>query len=71
MLAIRDGGAARLFTRNCYDIGQRHKHITKRLTELLAERFVLEGELVVRDAAANEPPEVIASKPKARGLTAS
>jgi bifunctional non-homologous end joining protein LigD len=49
VLAIRDGGTARLFTRNGYDISQRHRHLTERLNELPAERFVLDGELVVLD----------------------
>ena len=47
MLAIRDVGSTRLFTRNGYDISRRHEHITERLNELPAERFVLDGELVV------------------------
>jgi bifunctional non-homologous end joining protein LigD len=49
VLAIRDGGLARLLTRNGYDISRRHRHITERLNELTAERFVLDGELVVLD----------------------
>jgi bifunctional non-homologous end joining protein LigD len=49
VLAIRDGGSARLFTRNGYDISRRHRQITERLNELLAERFVLDGEMVVLD----------------------
>jgi bifunctional non-homologous end joining protein LigD len=49
VLAVRDGGPTRLFTRNGYDISRRHGHITERLNELPAERFVLDGELVVLD----------------------
>ena len=49
MLAIHDGGTTRLFTRNGYDISRRHWHITERLNELAAERFVFDGELVVLD----------------------
>jgi bifunctional non-homologous end joining protein LigD len=49
MLAIRDEGSARLFTRNGYDISRRHRQITERLNELLAERFVLDGEMVFLD----------------------
>lgn len=49
VLAIRDGGAARLFTRNGYDVSRQHGHITDRLNELATERFVLDGELVVLD----------------------
>ncbi len=49
VLAIRDGGSARLFTRNGYDISRRHRQITERQNELLAERFVLDGEMVVLD----------------------
>jgi bifunctional non-homologous end joining protein LigD len=46
VLAIRDGGAVRLFTRNGYDISRRHRHIITALDGLSAERFVLDGEFV-------------------------
>jgi bifunctional non-homologous end joining protein LigD len=49
VLAIRDGGSPRLFTRNGYDISRRHRQITERLNELFPERFVLDGEMVVLD----------------------
>ena len=48
-LGIRDGGSARMYTRNGYDISRRHQHITSALAALPAERFVLDGELVVLD----------------------
>jgi hypothetical protein len=49
VIAVRDGGPARLFTRNGYDINRRHQHIIAALSTLPAERFVLDGELVVLD----------------------
>jgi bifunctional non-homologous end joining protein LigD len=49
VLAIRDGGLARLYTRNGYDISDRHQHITATLAAFPTERFVLDGELVVLD----------------------
>ena len=49
VLAIRDGGTARLYTRNRYNISRRHQHITAALAALPAGRFVLDGELVVLD----------------------
>jgi bifunctional non-homologous end joining protein LigD len=50
VLAICDGrGATRLFTRNGYDISRRHRHLTEPLDALPANRFVLDGELVVLD----------------------
>ena len=49
VLAIRDGGSTRLFTRNGYDISRRHKHITEQLNGLAAKRLVIDGELVVLD----------------------
>jgi bifunctional non-homologous end joining protein LigD len=49
VLAIRDGKTTRLFTRNCYDLSRRHGHIIQVLSKLPAERFVLDGELVVLD----------------------
>jgi bifunctional non-homologous end joining protein LigD len=48
-IAICDGGSARLFTRNGYDISRRHQHIIAALSALSGERFVLDGELVVLD----------------------
>jgi len=48
VLAIRDRGPTKLFTRNGYDISRRHRHLTARLDEI-ARRFVLDGELVVLD----------------------
>jgi ATP-dependent DNA ligase len=47
MLAIRDGGPTRLFTRNGYDFTQRNRPIAAVLDRLSAERFVLDGELVM------------------------
>ena len=49
VLAIRDGGHPRLYTWNGYDISRWHQHITAALAALSAERFVLDGELVVLD----------------------
>jgi len=49
VLAIRDVGPPRLYTRNGYDISRRHQHISAALAALSAERFVLDGELVVLD----------------------
>jgi len=49
VIAIRDGGPARLFTRNGYDISRRHQHIIAVLSSSPAQRFVLSGELVVLD----------------------
>jgi bifunctional non-homologous end joining protein LigD len=49
VLAIRDDGPPRLYTRNGYDISGRHQHITAALSALPAERSVLDGELVVLD----------------------
>jgi bifunctional non-homologous end joining protein LigD len=49
VLAIKDGGPPRLYTRNGYDISHRHQHITAALAAFPAERFVLDGELVVLD----------------------
>jgi bifunctional non-homologous end joining protein LigD len=50
VLAIRDSrGTTRLFTRNGYDISRRHRHLTEPLDALPANRFVLDGELVVLD----------------------
>jgi ATP-dependent DNA ligase len=48
-LAIREGGSTRLFTRNGYDISKRHPQINSELNGLPADRFVLDGELVVLD----------------------
>jgi bifunctional non-homologous end joining protein LigD len=48
-LAIRDGGPTRLYTRNGYDISERHPHIAERLNKLPVDRCVLDGELVVLD----------------------
>lgn len=47
MLAIRDGGPTRLFTRNGYDFTQRNRPTAAALDRLSAERFVLDGELVM------------------------
>lgn len=47
MLAIRDRGLTRLFTRNGYDFTQRNRPIAAALDRLSAERFVLDGELVM------------------------
>lgn len=47
MLAIRNGGPTRLYTRNGYDFTQRHLQIKAALDALPVERFVLDGELVV------------------------
>jgi bifunctional non-homologous end joining protein LigD len=49
MLAIRDRGPTRLFTRNGYDFTQRNRFIAAALDALPVERFVLDGELVVLD----------------------
>ena len=49
VMAIRDGGPTRLFTRNGYDISAKHLHITGQLNALPAKRFVIDGELVVLD----------------------
>ena len=49
VLAIRDGSLARLYTRNGYDISRRHQRISAALAAVPAERFVLDGELVVLD----------------------
>jgi bifunctional non-homologous end joining protein LigD len=49
VIAIRDAGSTRLFTRNGYDISRMHQHIIASLSALAAERFVLDGELVVLD----------------------
>jgi bifunctional non-homologous end joining protein LigD len=49
VIAIRDGGPARLCTRNGYDISRRHQHIIAALSSLPADRLVLDGELVVLD----------------------
>jgi bifunctional non-homologous end joining protein LigD len=49
VLAIRDDGPPRLYTRNGYDISRRHQHITAALAAFPTERFVLDGELVVLD----------------------
>jgi bifunctional non-homologous end joining protein LigD len=49
MLAIRDGGPTRLFTRNGCDSTQRNRPIAAALDALPTERFVLDGELVVLD----------------------
>ena len=49
MLAIRNGGSTRLFSRNGHDISRQHQHITDRLDERPAEHFVIDGELVVLD----------------------
>jgi bifunctional non-homologous end joining protein LigD len=49
VLAIRDDGPPRLYTRNGHDISSRHQHISAALSSLPAERFVLDGELVVLD----------------------
>ena len=49
VLAIRDDGPPRLYTRNGYDISGRHQHITAALAAFPTERFVLDGELVVLD----------------------
>jgi bifunctional non-homologous end joining protein LigD len=50
VLAIRDDGPPRLYTRNGYDISRRHQHTTAALAAFPAQRFVLDGELVVLDA---------------------
>src|SRR6476660_3095931 len=49
VLAIRNGGSTRLLSRNGHDISRQHQHITDRLNERPAERFVIDGELVVLD----------------------
>ena len=49
MLAIRDGGPTRLFTRNGYDFTRRNRLIAAALDAFPVERFVLDGELVVLD----------------------
>ena len=49
VLAIRDGERTRLYTRNGHDISRRHPQITAALIALPAERFVIDGELVVLD----------------------
>lgn len=49
MLAIRDNGPTRLFTRNGYDFTRRNRLIAAALDALPVERFVLDGELVVLD----------------------
>jgi bifunctional non-homologous end joining protein LigD len=49
VIAIRDAGSTRLFTRNGYDISRRHRHLTELLDALPADRFVLDGKLVVLD----------------------
>jgi len=49
VLAIRDGGSTRFFSRSGHDISRQHRHITSGLDELPAERFVIDGELVVLD----------------------
>lgn len=50
VMAIRDRGPTRLFTRNGYEISARHPNITGQLNALPANRFVMDGELVVLDA---------------------
>jgi bifunctional non-homologous end joining protein LigD len=49
VLAIRDDGSARLFTRNGFDASGLHRQIISELNLLSADRFVLDGELVVLD----------------------
>jgi bifunctional non-homologous end joining protein LigD len=49
VMAIRDGGPTRLFTRNGYDISAKHLNIAGQLNALPAMRFVVDGELVVLD----------------------
>jgi bifunctional non-homologous end joining protein LigD len=49
VMAIRDGGPTRLFTRNGYDISAKHPNITGQLNSLPARWFVIDGELVVLD----------------------
>ena len=49
VLAIRNGGSTRLFSRNGHDISRQHRHITGPLNDLPADRFVIDGELVVLD----------------------
>lgn len=49
LLAIRDGGPTRLFTRNGHDFTRRNRSIAAALDALPVERFVLDGELVVLD----------------------
>lgn len=49
VLAIRYSGPPRLYTRNGYDLSRRHQEIIAALAALPAERFVLDGELVLLD----------------------
>jgi bifunctional non-homologous end joining protein LigD len=49
VLAIRDCGPPRLYTRNGYDISYRHQHIIAALAAIPTERFVLDRELIVLD----------------------
>lgn len=42
VMAIRDGGQARLFTRNGYDISRNHAHIIDALNAVPATRFVID-----------------------------